>query len=73
MPCTAPERAVVANHGLAALDATLARRASFDVAVGHRDAPMAHTYPTDPPSPERERRERAVMAILMRLVAEIRS
>ena len=72
VPCTSPERAVVANHGLATFDATLGRRTSFDVAVGEPDAPMARTYPADPPSPARERRERAVSAILARLAAELR-
>lgn len=70
VPCTSPERAITANHGLATLDPTLAHRAAFDVAVGHPDAPMAHTYATDPATPERDRRERAVMALLARLAFE---
>ena len=72
VPCTSPERAVVAGHGLAGLGSDLAARLAFDVAVARPDAPMAHTYPADPPTPERERRERAVAAILARIAAELR-
>ena len=50
VPCTSPERAVAASHGLAGLGSDLAARLAFDVAVARPDAPMAHTYPADPPT-----------------------
>ena len=72
VPCTAPERAIVAHHGLSTRDGALARRSAFDVAVGRPDAPMAHTYPADPPTLARAQRERAVAAILARIAHRMR-
>lgn len=73
VPCSNPPRSIVANHGLAGLGSDLAGRRAFDVAVARPDAPIAHSYPIDTqPSPERERRERAVAAILARIAAGLR-